>query len=137
MLSIYYSTKKESDTRPFRIFYQKRAPFLYFLTLNIIKWIFENFFSFAIDKVGLLWYNNNTSRGLFLWEDCFGGRIAQNQRNIFGGYYERKNHPRLHRVQAEKLRNHEEQEERSRSFGNEQVLPVLPQAHPSQGNEVK
>ena len=43
----------------------------------------------------------------------------------------------LHRVQAEKLQHEEEQEERSRQAGNEQVLQVLPEAHPAQGNQVR
>ena len=40
--------------------------------------------------------------------------------------YESQDHLSLHRVQAAQLQHHEEQEERSRQTGNEQVLPFLP-----------
>jgi hypothetical protein len=39
-------------------------------------------------------------------------------------------------MQAEKLQHGEEQEEYAGSFGNEQILPFLPQAYPAQRNEV-
>ena len=48
-----------------------------------------------------------------------------------------QNHSRLHGVQATQLQHDEEQEERSGQTGNEQVLPVLPQAHGSQRDEVR
>jgi hypothetical protein len=48
-----------------------------------------------------------------------------------------EDHPRVHRVQAAQLQHHEKQKKRPRQAGDEQVLPLLPQAHGSQGNEVR
>ena len=42
---------------------------------------------------------------------------------------ESENHLGMHRMQAKKLRHDEEQEKRSRTFGNEKVLPFLQEAH--------
>ena len=42
----------------------------------------------------------------------------------------------LHGVQTKKLRHNEEQEERSRQTGNEQVLQVLQKAYLAQRNQV-
>lgn len=39
-------------------------------------------------------------------------------------------------MQAEKLRHNEKQEKRSRQTRNEQILPFLPQAHPTQRKQV-
>ena len=50
--------------------------------------------------------------------------------------YESQNHPGLHGMQAAQLQHHEEQEERPGQTGNEQILPVLPQAHSAQGNQI-
>lgn len=50
--------------------------------------------------------------------------------------HESKSNTGLHRVQAEKLQYHEEQEERSRSARVHQVLQVLQKAHRSQRNEI-
>ena len=40
-----------------------------------------------------------------------------------------KNHLRLYRMQAKKLRHDEEQKERSRPFRDQEVLQVLQEAH--------
>ena len=48
-----------------------------------------------------------------------------------------KNYTSLHRVQTAQLQHHEKQEERSRPAGNEQVLPVLQEAHAPQRDQVK
>ena len=44
---------------------------------------------------------------------------------------ESQDHSGLYRMQAAQLQHHEKQKERSRQTGNEQVLPLLPQAHRS------
>ena len=47
-----------------------------------------------------------------------------------------QDYPGLHRVQAEKLRHHQEQAELPGQTGNEQVLQILPEAHGTQGNQI-
>ena len=42
----------------------------------------------------------------------------------------------MHGVQTEKLRYHEEQEERSRKAAAQKILPFLQKAHRSQGIQV-
>ena len=50
--------------------------------------------------------------------------------------YENKNHTRLHRMQAQKLRHNEREEEHSGQTRDAQALPVLPQAYSPQRSEV-
>jgi hypothetical protein len=85
------------------------------------------FFAIIMKPLGVFFYGKTSIEG----------ELLPQGRTIFGGYYERKNYPRLLRMQTEKLRHHEEQKERSRQTGNEQVLSVLPQAHPAQRNQIK
>ena len=51
--------------------------------------------------------------------------------------YARSSNARLHRVQAKELQHNEEQEERSRPSGDEQVLPFLQKAYCPSRDEVK
>jgi hypothetical protein len=56
--------------------------------------------------------------------------------NFVEGRHERHHFDGLHRVQASQLQHDEEQEEDDRAARDEQVLPVLPEAHVSQRVEV-
>jgi hypothetical protein len=50
--------------------------------------------------------------------------------------HERHHRDGLHGVQTSQLQHDEEQEEDDRTARDEQVLPVLPEAHLSQGEQV-
>ena len=65
-------------------------------------------------------------------------REAEEKSDYTGGAeYASKDHTVLPGMQATQLFYHEEQKERPRSTGNEQVLPFLQKAHISQGNQIK
>ena len=97
----------------------------------------------ALTKKNLLCYTGSTSKRRFFFCACFseGGRGEKPQKFFrkteVPTNNESQNRAGLHRVQAEELQHQEEQEERPRQAGNEQVLQVLPEAHPAQGNQVR
>ena len=49
----------------------------------------------------------------------------------------RESHAQMCGVQAEELQHREEQEEHHGKAGNEQVLPLLPQAHQAHRNQIR
>jgi hypothetical protein len=50
--------------------------------------------------------------------------------------HERNHHLELFGVQATQLLEHAEQKEADREAGNQEILPVLPETHASQGSEI-
>ena len=51
--------------------------------------------------------------------------------------HESEDYTGLHGVQTAQLQHNEEQEERPRQVGDEQVLQILQEAHSPQGNKIR